>query len=165
MSKQLDNDNAKPPYVTDLEAVYGEPSQEAFGSAVFFKLVAEEDDLEELAKGVYQTFVGDKWQEWGAEAWMSPWKEAYRRPDDGQHDILAELCAIEDFDTQMAVEQILDNIEEAEQAKRALAAAYDPDEVVDLRAFNIGDGEAMSGLLLAGQRANGEATFLAFLLD
>jgi hypothetical protein len=65
----------------------------------------------------------------------------------------------------MAVEMILDNIDEAENAQQALAAAYDPDEVVDLRAFNIGDGEAMSGLLLAGQRDKGEAVFLVFLMD
>lgn len=165
MNKQLKNGEAKPLYVSDLEAAYGPPSQEAFGSAVFFELARESDDLADLSKGVYQTFVGDKWQEWGEEAWMSPWKEAYRRPDGIKHDILTELRAIDDFDTQMAVEQILDNIEDPQKAQQALAAAYDPAEVADLRAFNIGDGEAMSGLLLAGQRLNGAATLLVFLLD
>jgi pimeloyl-ACP methyl ester carboxylesterase len=156
---------SKPYYVNDLEAAYGPPSQEAFGSAVFFELAGEDDDLEDLTKDVYQTFVGDKWQEWGEEAWMSPWKEAYRRPDDIEHDVLAELRAIEDFQTQLQVEQILDNIEDSQKAQQAVAAAYDPVEVVDLRAFNIGDGDVMSGLIIAGRRVNGEATFLVFLLD
>jgi hypothetical protein len=128
-------------------------------------LAGEDDDLEDLTKDVYQTFVGDKWQEWGEEAWMSPWKEAYRRPDDIEHDVLAELRAIEDFQTQLQVEQILDNIEDSQKAQQAVAAAYDPTEVVDLRVFNIGDGDVMSGLIIAGRRVNGEATFLVFLLD
>ena len=96
---------------------------------------------------------------------MSPWKVVYRRPEDEVHDILAELRGIEDFDTQMAVEQILDNIEEPEKGQQALAAVYDPAEVADLRVYNIGDGEAMSGLIVAGQRPSGVATFLVFLLD
>jgi hypothetical protein len=37
--------------------------------------------------------------------------------------------------------------------------------VAELRVFNLGDGEAMSGLLVAGRRASGDATFLAFLMD
>ena len=82
-----------------------------------------------------------------------------------RHDILAELRAIEDFHTQLQVEQILDNIEEPQKGQQALVAAYDPAEVNEVRAYNIGDGEAMSGLLLAGQRTNGEATFLVFLMD
>ena len=161
----MEKNDSKPQYVIDLEAVYGLPSQEAFGSAVFFELAGEDNDLEDLAKDVYQTFVGDKWQEWGEEAWMSPWKEAYRRPDDKEHDVLAELRVIEDFLTQLQVEQILDNIEDAQKGQQALATAYDADEVTEMRAYNIGDGGAMSGLLLAGQRTNSEATFLVFLLD
>jgi hypothetical protein len=61
---------------------------------------------------------------------------------------------------------ILDNIEGAAQARAALAAAYDDPAVTELRVFNLGDGEAMSGLLVAGRRqATGEATFLVFLMD
>jgi hypothetical protein len=38
--------------------------------------------------------------------------------------------------------------------------------VSELRVFNLGDGAAMAGLLVAGRRgATGEATFLVFLLD
>jgi hypothetical protein len=60
---------------------------------------------------------------------------------------------------------ILDELENADEARQALAAAFNAPEVSDLRVYTIGDGEQMSGLILAGRRSNGEATFLLFLLD
>ena len=55
-------------------------------------------------------------------------------------------------------------IDDAEGAPPA--AAFDDPAVTELRVFNLGDGEAMSGLLVAGRRqATGEATFLVFLMD
>ena len=54
----------------------------------------------------------------------------------------------------------------AEAARAALSAAFDDPKVSELRVFNLGDGEAMSGLLVAGRRgASGESTFLVFLMD
>ena len=61
---------------------------------------------------------------------------------------------------------ILDSVEEAETARAALSVAFDDPSVTELRAFNLGDGGAMSGLLVAGRRgASGETTFLVFLMD
>ncbi|MCB0201860.1 MAG: hypothetical protein KDI03_17475, partial [Anaerolineae bacterium] len=59
---------------------------------------------------------------------------------------------------------ILDNVDNAEAARAALAAVYDDPAVTELRVYTLGDGEAMSGLLVAGRRGS-EATFLVFLLD
>jgi len=155
----------KPQYVLDLEAAYGKPSQEGFGSAVFFKKVKTADLLEQIAQEEYEYFVGDKWQQYGPDTWLGAWKEAYCRPADAAHDIIAELNANEDFDTKMQVDMILNNIENADKAREALAAAYDDASVTQLGAYNIGDGEAMSGLLIAGRRQNGEGTFMVFLMD
>ena len=47
----------------------------------------------------------------------------------------------------------------------ALSAAYDGPAVTELRFFNLGDGGAMSGLLIAARRDSGQATFLVFLMD
>jgi hypothetical protein len=45
-------------------------------------------------------------------------------------------------------------------------AGVKPGIVTELRAFNLGDGGAMSGLLVAGRRSlGGESTFLVFLMD
>lgn len=61
---------------------------------------------------------------------------------------------------------ILENIDSAEAARAALAAAFDDPAVTEPRAFNLGDGEAMSGLLVTGRRgADGETTVLVFLMD
>ena len=82
-------------------------------------------------------------------------------------DIVAKLRGIADPDAAISVPMILDSIDGAEQARAALAAAYDRSQgVTDLRVFNLGDGGAMSGLLVAGRRqGTGEAAFLVFLMD
>lgn len=47
-----------------------------------------------------------------------------------------------------------------------LVAAYDDDSVTELNVYNIGDGGAMSGILIAERRRDsGETTNLAVLLD
>ena len=61
---------------------------------------------------------------------------------------------------------LLDNIENADMAKAALSGVFDDPAVTELRVFTIGDGEAMSGILIAGRDGgSGEATFLLFLMD
>lgn len=58
---------------------------------------------------------------------------------------------------------LLDNISEAETARKSLSASFDGADVVDLVVYTLGDGEAISGILIAGRRNTGEATFLVFL--
>lgn len=155
----------RPDYVTSLEAAYGAPSQDGFGSAVFFAPGPQDRDLEAIARIYYQRFVGKKWQEWGAETWLAVWRETYRRPGQAKHEVEAELRGITDTKTRLQTGMILDVVENPGAARSALAEAYDAPDVVDLRAYLIGDGEAMSGLLLAGQRQNDDVTILTFLLD
>jgi len=156
----------EPAYVTTLEAAYGAPSQAGFGSAVFTEQLKASDELEKAALAKYKYFTGDLWERWGEDAWMGPWKEVYTRPTGAKADIVAELRGIADPDAANSVPMILDNIEGADKARAALAAAYDDPAVTELRVFNLGDGGAMSGILVAGRRgATGEATFLVFLLD
>ena len=163
---QLKSDAAKPPYVTALEVAYGAPSQAGFGSAVFFEHMKADDDLTQAALAKYKYYTGDLWERWSEAAWMGPWKEVYVRPTGAKPDIAVELRGIADLDAQNSVPMILENVEGAEQARAALAAAYDDPAVTELRVFNLGDGDAMSGLLVAGHRgATGVATFLVFLMD
>jgi hypothetical protein len=66
----------------------------------------------------------------------------------------------------LSIPMILEVVENAEAARQALAAAYDDAAVTGLAVYTVGDGEAMSGLLVAGRRGEtGEATFLVFLMD
>ena len=152
--------------VAKLEAAYGPPSQAGFGSAVFHSKLAAGQGLAELARDTYRHFVGELWERWGESAWMGPWKEVYRRNAGAKPDIVAELRAIKDPQTSSSASMVLDTIDRADAARAALAAVYDDPAVTELRVFNIGDGGAMSGLLVAGSRAgDGEATLLVFLMD
>lgn len=81
-------------------------------------------------------------------------------------DIVAELRAISDPDAAQSVPMILDNIDNAEQARTALATAFDDPAVSEVRVFNLGDGGAMSGILIAGRlQVTGKVIVLVFLLD
>lgn len=160
---------AAPPAVPDavraLEAAYGPPSQAGFGSAVFYEALPPDADLEQAALARYRYFVGELWERWGEEAWLGPWKEVYRRPAGAVSDIVVELRDIADPDAALSAPMILDNIDGADTARAALAAAFDDPAVIDLRVFNLGDGAAMSGILVAGRRQDHGAIFLVFLLD
>ena len=165
-SQKPKTDPDKPEYVTDLETAYGAPSQEGFGSAVFYEKLKATDDLKDAALAKYKYFTGELWERWGENAWMGPWKEVYARKAGARPDIVAELRGITDDDASISTPMILDSVSEAEKARAALAAAYDDPAVTELRVYNLGDGGAMSGLLVAGRRGEtGETTFLVFLYD
>ena len=164
--KQTQFEETKPEYVAALEAAYGAPSQAAFGSAVFHEQLKATDSLEQAALAKYKYFVGDQWGRFGEAAWMGPWKQVYARQPDAKHDIVAELRGLADRGARLSASVILDDVENAEAASAALSAAFDDSAVTELMVYNVGDGGAMSGLLLVGRRAEtGESTFLVFLLD
>lgn len=152
--------------ITALRAIYGEPSQAGFGSAVFYDRIEPGSDLEPMALHYYQHFVGQLWEQFGADAWMSAWKQVYIRTSEVTRDIVAELLAIADHDAAQFVPiLLLAETENSDQAQQALVVAYNDPLVTDLRIYTIGDGAAMSGLLLAGSRTTGETTILVSLLD
>ena len=156
----------KPGYVSELEAVFGPPSQAGFGSAVFFDLVPQSDDLAEAALAYYQFFVGEAWAKLGAEAWMGPWQEVYARPIGGERNIVTELGAITDRSAKISTSVFLEGVSDPAGAKSALAVAFDEATVSKLAIYNVGDDAALSGILIAGQRGSlGETTFVTFLLD
>lgn len=165
MASASKKSGGKPSYVETLEGAYGVPSQEGFGSAMFYEEKGAGDSLEEAALAKYKYFVGELWERWGQDAWMGPWKEVYARKAGAKPDIVAELKGISDSDARLSVPVILSVAESAEATRTALSAAYDHPTVTELRVFNLGDGQAMSGLLVAGKRKTGEATFLVFLAD
>jgi len=164
--KFIKNKNLKKPsYVQNLEKVYGPPNQEAFGSAVFHE-VLKDSDLAEEAQNKYRYFVGDLWERYGEEAWLSAWKQIYTREQDTESDIVKELKDISDFDASMSIDQFLESVENPEEAQSALKTAFDDPVVNKLFVYTVGDGEAMSGILIAALRKkNDEGTFLVFLMD
>ena len=150
----------KPSYVADLERSYGGPSQAAFGSAVFFEPDTDPEKLEKNALAKYQHFCGDTWTRFGEENWLGNWNQVYARETKSQCDIVAELESLEDRDARRSASMLLENAE----AHGALRKALDDAQVSEVRVFRIGDGGAMSGLLIASLRPEG-AVYLVFLLD
>jgi hypothetical protein len=155
-----------PDYVRQLQTACGPPSEQGFGSAVFHSKLRPGDSLATAALEHYRRFVGSKWQRFGEQAWMTPWREVYSRDESTQHDIVSELRGIADPDTRNSVPMILEVVEDAAAARAALSATFDAPQVTELRVFNLGDGGAMSGLLVAGRRElAGEIVVLVFLMD
>jgi hypothetical protein len=159
-------DATTPGYLQQLERAYGPPSQQGFGSAVFHQTLARDDALDAAALAAYRQFLGPLWDRFGESVWMAQWREVYRRPAVAKHDVVAELGRIDDVDARNSVPMVLEVVEDAPAARAALAVAFDDPDVTELRVFNLGDGEAMSGLLVAGRRAaTGDAVMLVFLMD
>ena len=155
----------KPNYISNLEEVYGSSSQEAYGTAVFFKIL-KEFDIDAASLEVYQYFTGDLWEEWGEEAWMGSWKQVYDREKGREGDILNELRDIDDPDAKISIPMFLEGISEPQKANQALQGAFDDPEVSQLVVYNIGDGGAMSGILIGSYREKtSQATFLVWLFD
>ena len=163
MAQSDDADAVAPDFVLKLEAVFGVPSQAAFGSAVFHEHLATGDKLEQGALAKYKYFVGELWARYGEDAWMGPWQEVYARAKDATADIAGELGTLADRAAKLSASMLL---EAGEDAAASLAAAFDDATVTELAVYALGDGGAMSGVLVAGRRAaREEATYLVFLLD
>ena len=156
---------ATPPTVLALQTAYGPPSQAGFGGAVFFDGLAAGDKLEEAARERYRFFVGDLWERWGEDAWMGPWKRVHVRESGGPCDIVAELQGVADADAKRSVPLLLELMSDADAARAALAAAFDDPAVSELAVYTVGDGDAMSGLLVAGRRDPDGAIVLIVLMD
>ncbi|MBE9144357.1 hypothetical protein IQ236_14185 [Planktothrix mougeotii LEGE 06226] len=145
--------------------LYGTPSQAGFGSAVFDEAIEPGTDLESVAVRVYKHFVGQLWERYGETAWMSPWKRVYVRPVGIEPNIVAELRAIANSTAANHVPILLmEDTEDQDKAQQALAAVFDDPQVKDLSVYAIGDGAALSGLLVAGNRPNA-ITILISLID
>lgn len=156
--------SSTPDYAARLQAIYGLPSQAGFGSALFYEPAVPAEELESAAIKTYRHFVGELWERWGEATWMAPWKSVYRRSPGAERQVVGELQAIADRNVAAAVSMLL-AIEDEAAARKALSDAYDDAAIAELSTYSIGDGAAMSGILLAGLRDSGEAIFLVFLID
>lgn len=149
-----------------LETVFGGPSDDAFGSAVFRRALPGDAALEPLAREIYRDFVGELWDRLGADAWLAPWSLAAARAQGSAQSVVDLLDTLEDLATRSAADMLVNANPDPEAAPDALREAFDHDGISELKVFTIGDGEAMSGLLIAAQdRETSEAIVLVFLMD
>lgn len=166
MSSSPESADGKPESVIDLEKVYGSASQNAFGSSVFYDPAKNlEESLEEAALAKYQYFAGETWDRYGDENWLGEWSQMYQRSASTERDIVAELRAIADSRARPSASLLLENIEDEAEACKSLASVFDDQLVSELSVFKIGDGGAMSGVLIASRRSTDETVFLVLLMD
>ncbi len=166
MESQADTIRSKPDLVAELEKYFGNPSQAAFGSSVFFVPFAEQaNDLESEALAKYQYFVGESWDRLGAQNWINGWAKVYSREPSSSLGILAELKSLTDRDARQSANLLLENTEDAELSSKALQTAFDSELTTELRIFKIGDCSAMSGILIAAKLQNLGSLILLLLLD
>jgi hypothetical protein len=132
---------------------------------VFDEIIEPGKNLEAIALRYYQHFVGKLWEQYGESAWMSTWKQVYVRPTGMQPDIVAELKAIAERSAAQYIPMLLlSETDDQARAQQALASVFNDPQVTDLSVYAIGDGAALSGLLLAGYCSN-KVTILISLLD
>jgi hypothetical protein len=153
------------PLIESLEKVYGKPNSTGFGSAVFYEVSKKDMGLTTIALDTYKLFMGDKWNAESEATWMSSWKLVYERSPGKAADILNELNNIKDADAKRSVSLLTELIENAEQGKLALAAAYNHPDISQVQLFSIGDGAEMAGLLLCGLFADHSACSVICLMD
>lgn len=152
--------------VQDLVAVFGGESDDAFGSAVFRTTVVADEDLETVAKGIYRTFVGEAWTRAGDRGWLGSWAKVATRSSGTSPGTLELLRSIADPQIRSAADVLVDGGTDPAAARAALTGAFDRPAVSDLAVFSIGDGEAMSGLIISAREdLAGNVVSLAFLMD
>ncbi len=96
---------------------------------------------------------------------MGPWKEVYFRDDESNKDIVRELKGIQDQDARFSVPLLLEAGQDPDAIQKTLSAAFDDPAVTELKVFNIGDGEAVSGLILAARRQESDEGTVVVLMD
>ncbi len=147
-----------------LQAVFGQPSQGAWGSAVFVSRIEGRDDLEARALETYRTFVGDAWERFGADAWMSGWRLEHERSGGG--DTVAALEGSGSVAVRSAADILVNaGPAPADEARALIKRAFDAPDTDIVRIYEVGDGGAYSGLLIGARRASGDAAFLVFIMD
>jgi len=166
MNSDTPLDTNLPAEVVELTNLFGGPSQNAFGSAVFFNPIApSRPNLEAEALAVYKVFVGESWERFGEAAWLSQWACVHHCNSPTAPSIEAKLKALADRETRQLADLLLENHEAGEAARIAFKNVFDSPLVTELGVFKIGDGEAMSGLLLAAELHERGVVVLAFLMD
>lgn len=157
-----------PVLVRELEGLFGAANSAAFGSSIFFEphtASGYQLDLVDASLERYRHFCGETWARFGEEKWLSGWKELYHRIPSNSTGIVSELRGITDQPIRSCAAMFLDENEDNDAVHQLLSRAFDGDGIRELRIFSLGDGEAMSGFLIASEIIDLGRLFLVFLMD
>ncbi|MFN7772653.1 MAG: hypothetical protein ACK5R1_07805 [Planctomycetota bacterium] len=96
---------------------------------------------------------------------MSSWQELYHRSLGATAEIVGEFRSIKVQPFRFCAAIFSGENEDNDAVNQLLSTTFDSEGVKELRIFSLGDGEAMSGLLIAAEIANLGRLFLTFLMD
>lgn len=132
---------------------------------MFFLPGGSKVSLGEWSQQTYQYFVGDLWDRYGESAWMGPWKQVLASTGPMSQGIEQALRDLSDTDARQSAGLLLEDRENAADARAALQSVFDSPSIAELQVYNLGDGGAMSGLLLAARRQDESMVAVILLMD
>ena len=157
-------DNTLAAAAAALESIYGKASAAGFGSAVFHGPLAPGTTAEQEALRVYQAFLGEQWKAREAD-WKRGWKTLYDESAGSAKNVDAVLKAVSDPASRASVELLTTLLDNPDAALQALRGAYERPDLSAKGLYAIGDGEAMSGVIMAGTFQSGYAITVVALMD
>ena len=153
--------------ITKLEQMFGGVSHDGAGSSVYRITKEDAAIIDTVAWLHFKQYLGPKYTDASAAQWKKGWEKVYVRKvhPDSSHNINTELSRHKDPRVKVSVPLLLEFVEPVVKARQALAGAYNRKDMKELAIFVIGDGEAYSGLLIAGRYKDGTGCTLIAMAD
>lgn len=163
----MDISNQERAFITALENAFGKASNTGFGSTTLYSFPATALAPELQSLDHYKRFLGAKWLDTPDQTnrWLKPWKQVYVRPVGSPADIINELKQLQDADIKPSIGLLIEFPEQVEQAKIALTNAFNDQNIHHLAIYNLGDGEAMSGIMVTGLYSSGLLLSVLAIMD
>lgn len=153
--------------IVKLEQMFGGISHDAAGSSVY--RITKEDGgiIDTVAWSHFKQYLGPKYTDETASQWKKGWAKVYVRDlrGDSSHNINTELSRHKDPRVKASVPLLLEFVQPVVKARQALGGVYNRKDIKELAIFVIGDGEAYSGLLIAGRYEDGTGCTLIAMAD
>ncbi|MGB4772718.1 MAG: hypothetical protein WBP58_14730 [Chitinophagaceae bacterium] len=153
--------------IVRLEQLFGGVSHDGAGSSVYRIGTEDERSIDSIAWGHFTEYLGSKYSPESASRWKKGWGKVYVRKvhPDSSRNINTELNMHKDPRVRSSVPLLLEFVEPVVKARQALAAVYNRKDIKELSIYVIGDGEAYSGLLIAGRYKDGTGCTLIAMAD
>lgn len=153
--------------ILKLEQMFGGVSHDGAGSSVYRITKEDVGIIDSVAWSHFKQYLGPKYTDTTASQWKKGWAKVYVRDllSDSSHNINTELSRHKDPRVKASVPLLLEFVQPVVKARQALGGVYNRKDIKELAIFVIGDGEAYSGLLIAGRYADGTGCTLIAMAD
>lgn len=153
--------------IVRLEQLFGGVSHAGSGSSVYRIGKENTGAIDSVAWTQFKEYLGPMYTDASAARWKKGWEKVYVRKvhPDSSKNINTELNQHKDPRVKSAVPLLLEFVQPVVKARQALAGVYNRKDIKELAIFLVGDGEAYSGLLIAGRYKDGTGCTLVAMSD